>query len=71
MAAKPVLIRWGWREQPDMKAIAEAVRDQSFGTVIISEIETGSSEYMIAVAGRELSDAEALAIADAATGTAP
>lgn len=61
---QPELIRWDWREQPRIKAIADAVREQSGGKVIISEIDTQSDEYMIAIADHVVDQGEALALLD-------
>ena len=60
-----VLYTWDWREQPPMTEIAKKVRELSHGHIIISQVDTQSDEYMIAIADRPLSSDEALAIRDA------
>lgn len=52
---------WGWREQPDMTAIAAAVTEMSGGgQVFMREIETGSDQYAwVVFCGDELTAEQA------------
>lgn len=64
LATRPVVIVFDPREcgLPWLDELATAVREQSGGRVIITEVDAGMSDVMIAVAGREVPLAEALSI---------
>lgn len=50
---------WGWRQQPDMEAIASFVAELSDGKVRMREVDTQADEYAWVIADREVSDEEA------------
>lgn len=53
------VISWGWRQQPDLAALGEAVRRVSGGSCDIVAVETAGDEYAIVVADHTLSEDEA------------
>lgn len=63
-AAKPVIIVFDINEgiQGWFRDLADAVREQSGGKVIITDVDAEMSDVMIAVADREIDSGEALAI---------
>jgi hypothetical protein len=63
-APAPVVIVFDPREcgLPWLEELATAVREQSGGRVVVTEVDAAMSDAMIAVAAREVSTDEALAI---------
>lgn len=65
LPGEPHLLKWDWREQPDLAALAEIVRTMSGGRVHLYPVEeTGCDEYALVVSGRELAPDEVTAVAD-------
>lgn len=60
----PVVISWDWKDQPDLGKIA-AVAARISGErrpVVMREFDTGGDEHALAIADRDVTDEEALAI---------
>lgn len=56
---------WDYREQPDLAALGEAIRQLSRGAVDLRAVpETGSDQYAVVVADHPLSRDDAQAVWD-------
>jgi hypothetical protein len=53
------ILSWDWKEQPDLRALAQLVNEVSGGRVHITEAETGSDQYAIVIADHPVSDTDA------------
>jgi hypothetical protein len=60
------LVTWDWREQPDWddvrRAIGDVLETGAPGLALVPD--TGSDQYVLAVAGRQLTGAEAQLVYD-------
>jgi hypothetical protein len=52
-------VKWDWKEEPDLEAIAKAVTEVSGGTVHLREVDTGDPFYVWLISDHELTDAAA------------
>lgn len=52
----PVVLVWDYGQQPDMDALAKAVREVSGGAVHLHQADTGSSDYALVIAPAPLTD---------------
>lgn len=49
---------WDYREQPDLGTLDEILAEVSGGRIHLHQVDTGSDQYAIVVADRELTAAE-------------
>lgn len=54
MRDTPIVLTWDWKEQPDVDALASAVREVSGETCHIRAVDTGGDEYAIVVSHDQL-----------------
>lgn len=52
----PVVLVWDYGQQPDMDALAKAVREISGGAVHLHQADTGGSDYALVIAPAPLTD---------------
>ncbi len=62
------VLTWDHREQPDLGALADAVRDLSGGRVHLVEVDTCSDQYGIVLSTLRLDDHAAQIVWEEATG---
>jgi len=48
------VIRWDWKEGPPVEEIARAVESVSRSRVWVHNVDTGSEDYVMVIADREL-----------------
>jgi len=53
------VLSWDCRQQPDLDELAKAIQVLSMGRVHLTQVDTGSDEYAIVLAGRPLDAEEA------------
>ena len=56
---RPEILTWDYRQQPDMVELARIVLAMSGGTVHITPVETGGSEYAVVVSSEPFSALDA------------
>jgi hypothetical protein len=52
------VLSWDWREQPDLRHLAQLVEDLSGRRVVLREVATGSDQYALVIANVPLTDAD-------------
>lgn len=55
------VLTWDWREQIDLLALHNILRDMAGADIRLYRIDTGSDQYAIVLADRDMTDAEARA----------
>lgn len=48
------MVSWDWKEQPSFVELARVIQSVSRGRVWMYDVETGSDEYAVVFADREL-----------------
>ncbi len=61
---RAVALTWDWRQQPDWERLAVVVLDLSGGRVHLRLVDTGSDEYALVVADRDLTEQQATRVFD-------
>lgn len=59
------VLSWDWRAQINLDDLADAIRELSGGKVRMRVVDTGSDQYAIVLADRQVGAAEALALYEA------
>lgn len=56
------VVSWDWREQPNLAVLAAAVSEVSGGRMHVSQVDTGTDDYVIVISDRVLTGDEADAV---------
>lgn len=53
------VLTWDYRQQPDIDALTEGIRDLSGGRLYLHQVDTGGDEYAVVLSTADLTDAGA------------
>lgn len=59
MSRRVGVLTWDWKGSLDVNALASVLHDLTDGRIVIQEVDTGSDQYGIVIAGHPIGGADA------------